>query len=205
MGPKKRFLFIGLIISGLIILNVILIFTYFNRSSKKSASTTDQPPQKTVVDKTSSEIQITYSSDNQNSNIRTIVLNNLTLQKILRQNDQLILHVNFTYQGQSKKLTIPIIGSIYVLEIQSDTESALTPIDEIPILPNQLINLSFAYIPIDKIPNLDKFEFLTPYQKVGFGNQSIDPQSYLDQFLSQSNDVAINHQVLAPVTLYLIQ
>ena len=169
---------------------------------------------------------LTFPSDKPSSTKRLgvvtfnkLIISDYSLASIEAENQSfpvLNIIVSFNFAGKNRKLSFPIVSSIYYREIgeQNSDDYLINVID----LSRKLrkggnINLSLTYLSSEgdltkedfiKMCQTGNSEMCPTYLKLGFGNNPIEVNSYLENIYREKENVMLDSTTLIPTTIIVI-
>src|SRR3990170_6293821 len=155
---------------------IIAAFLYYSRIrpnrlivEKEKFSQTTKPDQ----------LIITRSSTNNSlKSLESIVLNKLIIEdyefgtiKIQNENVSILnLKVSFTYNNKIRKLAMPVVGSIYLWELQEDSrvEQKLVDVNDLVLSKGDSVNIGLSFMPeMDRFNKEELLEMCAKKQSKG--------------------------------------
>ena len=170
-------------------------------------------------------VVLTFSNPplNQKEYLRTVVLNKLTVEDLSletvgakgEKKPLLNLIVSFNYQGKDRRLIIPIVDDILLREPGPEKfeEGEVKSVASLNLEKGRLINVAFSYIPKEnsvKKKELSEFCERTDYKaclmyiELGFGDESIELNSYLESIFKDSDEAFVNYTLVFPNTIFVL-
>lgn len=161
---------------------------------------------------------------NQKEYLHSSILNRLTVEKweseelVIDGEKKLVLNlvVSFKYEGENKTLTIPFIESVLFRKLGplGLEDIGITSVDTIRIEKGSIIDVSLSYIPLEDPVSKDELinycnernnEICLNYLGLGFGDEPIDFNAYLQEILTGIENQVIDYKVFIPSSLFLIE
>lgn len=168
-------------------------------------------------------VVITSAVPSSNQKIYSVVVNGLIVEDLSLETVEvkgekrplLNLVVSFDYQGASRKLTIPVVENILLIRlgINGFGEGEVKSVESLNLKKGALVNVGFRYIPkegtvkkreLAKYCSQIDYQLCLRYIELGFGDESIDFNVYLEKILRDQKTAKIDYKFVFPNTVYQI-